>query len=491
MEISKLTELCEKKYPTYFYKDLISLYPYMIKCYGEEAIDNFLEEWTYKLVNRIGASGTTCRESKTIEVNEYNKFLWDYRIITATIHEVGHALGTLKIDTDDFLSDGDNLNDFFTKMDEAVVSDYQDDLLSGQLQYNYTDNYNFKCRGDVLHIEGYAVEKMYYNIFKIILGEQKNLITKMMYEKDLNKKKEIFDEIILIISEKISLRQLKCLIDSCAILIYNHGYHMSDANKKYEDRRKERRESLYKMNYDLVTSGEVSVEEFNEEFDSWFQSIYDDKYKRVREYVNKYNIEHVTITQQCDKLCEMTVDYLIDQLNKMNDFSFDLIKSACIYFSKIDNKTYRVKDKSKTLKKLLYQHLSKIDFNISQELQNEFSEEELTEIIIKLFSINEINLDTLSNFKLMKNNVDNPKFFYVSNGETFIKIGRYSNLQEDELQKHRHVNCDDIYVNTVIKKIELAYRNSIGDSNINKNLISTNKPLCEVVIKSKDLEKHL
>ena len=92
MEISKLTDLCEKKYPTHFSKDLISLYPYMIKCYGEDEIDNFLEEWQYKIVNHLGASGSTYRNEKIINVNEYNKHLWDYRIVTATIHEVGHVI---------------------------------------------------------------------------------------------------------------------------------------------------------------------------------------------------------------------------------------------------------------------------------------------------------------------------------------------------------------------------------------------------------------
>ena len=83
------------------------------------------------------------------------------------------------------------------------------------------------------------------------------------------------------------------------------------------------------------------------------------------------------------------------------------------------------------------------------------------------------------------------KFFYISDGETYIKIGRNSNLEEAKLKEYNYVNNNDIYVNTVIKKIDLSYRKPIGDSNINENLISTDKPLCEVVIKSKELTKKI
>ena len=70
-------------------------------------------------------------------------------------------MGTLNIDTEDFLSDGDIHENFFEKMEEAVVSDYQDDLLNGELQYDYASTYNVKCRGDVLHAEKYLFKKIY------------------------------------------------------------------------------------------------------------------------------------------------------------------------------------------------------------------------------------------------------------------------------------------------------------------------------------------
>lgn len=491
MQKNELVELCKmKKYPEFFSRDLISLYPYMVKYFGQEVIDKFLIEWKYSIVNNIGASGTTYRDKKEITVNEYSHNLfWAHRIITATIHEVGHALGTLKIYTNTFLSDGNEFNDdFFTKMEEAVVSDYQDDLFRGELQYDYPEKYNFKCRGDIHHIEDYAVEKLYYTVFKIILSDKKDLFIKMMYEKDLNKKKEIFDEIMFIINEKLNPSQVKCLIDSCSILIYNHGYLPIDAEKKYLDKRSLRREQLYKANYIMVTSGETSLEEYNKEFNIWFQTIYDDKYKKVKQYVDSNGISNVGISEQCDTLCEMTIDYLIEQLEKMQNFDFETIKSTCIYFSKINNKSEKLNVKSQKLRKLLYMNLTRLEFTFCEEIRNGFSSEELINIIIKLISINNITFATLSALKIIKGN-NNQDFIYVSNGDSIIKIGRYSNLPNDDMKNNHDQTEYDIYVDTVIPQINLSHNNSIGEPNVNDNLQYTDKLLCEVILKEKNIKK--
>lgn len=485
MENIELTELCKSKnYPDYFSSDLISLYPYMIKCFGVEATDKFLVDWKYVIVNNMGASGAIYRDKKEITVNEYNRRLWAYRMVTAAIHETGHALGTLKVDTDSFLSDGSaNLNDFFSKMDEAVVSDYQDDLLCGELQYDYTNTYNFKCRGDILHIDNYGVQKLYFNVFKIILGDKKDLIVKMMYEKDLNRKSEIFNEIISVVSEKLNEQQLKCLVDSCAIIVYNHGYSMFEANKKFSQRRDYMWKYLYDKNYKEVTSGNVSLDDYNREFNEWFKNIYDDKYKRVTQYVNDNGIADVDIREQCDNLCEMTIDYLIDQIDKMTEFDFELIKEACTYFSKINNRSEALKEKTQILKELLSKQLSFVEFNFCPEITDEFSPEEINTILIKLISLNDVTFDTLSKIKVMKNDTDKQDFIYASLNDTIIKIGRYSYLEKDDLCNAHDVSEHGVYVNTVIPHINLSYGNSIGDSNVNDNLKSTEKPLCKVSLK--------
>lgn len=490
MKKHELIELCKRKnYPDYFSRDLIILYPYMVAYYSEDIIDKFLSEWKYIFINNIGASGAAYRDRKEILVNEYNHHLWAYRIITATTHEVGHALGSLNIPTDTFLNDGAEFNDdFFTKMEEAIVSDYQDDLFRGELQYDYPEKYNYKCRGDIHHIENYAVQKLYYNIIKIILADKKNLCIEMMYQKDLRKKKEIFNEIMSIINAKLSPIQLKALMDSFAILIYNHGYSPIDSEKKYADRRKFRREQLYKSNYNMVISGKVSLEEYNVEFNTWFQSIYDDKYKRVKHYVDSNGISNMSVNEQCDTLCEMTIDYLTEQLEKMQDFDFDIVKATCIYFTKINNKLDRLNIKTQKLRKILYINLTKLEFNFCDEIRNNFSSEELMNIIIKLFSINNMTFETLSTLRIMKGN-DNQDFIYVANGDCIIKIGRYSNLQNDDMKNNHDQTESNICVNTVIPEINLSYNKTIGDSNVNGNLQITDRLLCGVKLKERTVKK--
>lgn len=485
MEKEKLQELCnQKNYPTYFTEDLIKLYPIMVNHFGIERTDEFLKNWKYVFINTIANSGGTWRKKKEISVNEYNRnLLWGYRIITALFHEPGHAMGTLNIDTEDFLSDGDIHENFFEKMEEAVVSDYQDDLLNGELQYDYASTYNVKCRGDVLHAENYLFEKLYYNVFKIILGSERKLVPQMMYEKDKEKKKSIFNKIKNLLEEKLDVKEYKTLIDSCAILIINHGYSPLAREYKFMENRKYIYQQIYKWNYNQVAKGEVSKEEYDKEVQEWVVENFDKKYIRVLNYTAKNEIFNNSIQEQTDHLCEMTLDYLTKRLESMEEYDFELIKSTCEYFSKINNKAPELRQKTENLRNLLSPYISTLEESIAPEIKELYSKKEQESIMLKFLSLQCVNNNSINNFKIckMENDTQDERnsFIYITDGTNIIKIGRYSDLVKDDMKNMHDSSMNGIYVDTVISPIELSFSHQLGDNNV-RNIKQTDKSFCQV-----------
>lgn len=495
MELTKLIEICkQKEYPEEFSHDLVCMYPFMVKKYGYEAIDRLLTEWKYVFSNKVGASGNCDRNKREIGVNLYN---WGYnpihlyRVVTATIHEVGHALGTLDFSDTSFLNDGkDNNDDFFTKMDEAVVSDYQDELLVGELEYNYSNDYNFKCRGDLEHYDNnYPIEKFYLNVFKILLGNDASLIEKMMYDQNKSHKKEFFEKIVQTLNSKLSDSQFKELINSCALLIYNHGYYGLYSDSFYEQRKEARRKQLYDLNYEMVKNGEISLEEYKKEFEAWFEGMYDKKYSKVDKLVLENNLGNISIREQCDKLSEVAVDYLVSGLEKMQDFDFELIKSACLYFTKVNNRNPKLMEKTQRLNNLLKMHLSTLSISFSESITSSFDNNEMQTILIKLISLNGMSIDKLNNLKMISTE-QSTNFAYFTDGESIIKLGRYSDLPKDEFEKYHDPSFQNIYLDIVIPEIKFSRGLVFGDSTIQKGSKITEDTLLKVSVEEKNNKKN-
>lgn len=494
MELTRLVDICkQKEYPEEFSHDLVCMYPFMIKKYGYEAIDKLLTEWKYVFVNSVGASGYCDRNKKEIALNMYN---WGYnpihlyRIITATLHEVGHALGTLDFNDLSFLNDGkDNNDDFFTKMDEAMVSDYQDELLAGELEYNYSSSYNFKCRGDLEHFDSsYPIEKYYLNIFKILLGNDADLIEKMMYEPNKIHKKDFFENMVQILNSKLSDSQFKELINSCAVLIYNHGYYRLYSHSSFEQRKEPRKKQLYDLNYEMVKNGEISLEEYEKEFETWFEDMYAKKYSKVSKLVSENNLSSIGIREQCDKLSEVVVDHLIGNLEKMQDFDFELIRSACLYFTKINNRNPKLSGKTQQLNELLRMHLSTLSISFSENITSNFNANEMQTILMKLISLNGMSIDKLNNLKIISTE-KLTNFIYFTDGESIIKLGKYSDLPKDEFEKYHDSYSQNIYLDRVIPEIKFSRGLVFGDSTIESDCKITEDMLLKVSDEEKKLKK--
>lgn len=144
------------------------LLPEMVGIFGKEKTIKFFEEYTLVPRNRTGLnnSGATNKEQKIIE------FAWSikdrHEAINALIHEAGHALGALETEQNYILMEGFEYREaFLTKLEEAVVSEKQDELGFGEMGYNYVVINNPK-NGEDYHRNNFKTQPSHkYTINKV------------------------------------------------------------------------------------------------------------------------------------------------------------------------------------------------------------------------------------------------------------------------------------------------------------------------------------
>ncbi len=479
MNLIELRQTLEnKQYPQGFIEDVIIFYPMMIQYYGEQEVDNFLREWIYVFYNKLGASGNTEREKKQVNVNLYSaEEYWDERLITALFHELGHALGTLEMPVDDLLSQGHDRESFFVKMDEAVVSDYQDDIMFGQLQYGYYESQiNFKCRGGKNNWHKYPFEKLYYNVLKILLGDKQDLIIKLMHEKNVDTKIQIYKTIISELKNNLTEEELGILLDSCVILELNHGYgevlNQTMANQKINNYLRE--DYIYNKQQQKT---EEEIQQFEIEFKKYVSDFYSRYWKKSVDYATSRKIAGTNIFEQSDKLCSMVVDYLIRKLQSSESFDFSTIKAICEYLVKINNKSVDA-EKMNILINSLFSYLNKLDISFDEEIEQMFSHQELLGVIAKIIALNRFNIDMLNTMSIVKSMEDGT--VYLKCGNSIIKLSRQNTNVES------YDTClGTIEVNTVLPQVKLSlYDKTIGDANISSDLVDENRLLCQINLES-------
>lgn len=490
MDIVKLRDLLKgKNYPNNFIEDIILFYPLMVRNFSEEKIDIFFREWNIVFNNELHSfSCGTYKSDKKIVIGSNNlEEYYPHRLITTLFHEVGHTLGTSYIPFDELLSQGHERESFFEKIDEAVVSEKQDDVLCGQLQYNYVNGYGFKCRGDVQHADTYAFEKMYYNVFKILLGNKRDLIYKMFYENNIEEKTKIYTLIKEELKDKLNEEELNILLDSCVSLITNHMYGASISNdcsceRKINSYLKE----LYDYNYEysnIKDKSKEEQEEFLKEFKAYSKQFYEKNYGKAVSYLKDRNILEVDISTQSDKLCSMVVDYLIKKNNMSSEVDFDTIKETCEYFVKINNRNVN-KEKTNFLLESLYQKLEQLNIRFNNEIEEKYSHEELLGIILKIIAIKDVNLESINNLIIVKESEDS---IFLKCNNYLIKVSR--KLTNDRIRTFDS-SLGNVEVNTTLPNIELNYVKgcTIGDKVKLEELVNSNKTFCQVDI-NKELQK--
>ncbi len=88
-------------------------------------------------------------KDKIIEYDWSSKNL--HEALTLFIHEAGHAIGSLETDKDSFLMEGFEYREaFLNKFEEAVVSERQNEIEYGELNYTYVEINNYE-NGEEFH----------------------------------------------------------------------------------------------------------------------------------------------------------------------------------------------------------------------------------------------------------------------------------------------------------------------------------------------------
>lgn len=469
IELRKILEM--KKYPQGFIEDIMLFYPMMTKYFGETEIDLFLKEWNFVFFEQLGPSGNADREKKQINVNLYfADEYWDERLITALFHETGHALGTLCMDSHDLLSQGHERESFFEKMDEAVVSDFADDILFGQLSYGYYESHlSFKCRGGMNCWHKYPFEKLFYNVFKILLGAKRDLIVKLMRENDEVEKSQIYEMIKEELKNTLSEEEFEILVDSCAILILKHGYGETMEQTSANQRITEYLRGIYDYNFKQLKSGEE--ENFRKDFSRYVKEFYNKHWKKIIEYAQKRHLSDSDIFSQSDKLCSMFVDYLVRKVNESECIDFATIKVICEYLVKINNKSVNL-DKTNILINALFSYLNKLSISFDSKIEQMFSQQELLCIIAKIIVLNGFKLEMLNSMAIMKVMEDGT--IYLKCGELIIKLSRRN------INDKTYDSClGEIDVNTVLPQVRLnLYDKTIGDANADFELVDNDRLFC-------------
>ena len=145
----------------------IELLPEMISIFGEEKTFKFFKEYNLIPRNRIGKnSGATFKNEKKIEFDWALKN--KHEALTLLIHEAGHAIGSLETEKNHFLMEGFEYREsFLNKLEEAVVSQRQDELEFGDMNYMYMTINNYE-NGEDFHINNFKTQPSHkYTINKI------------------------------------------------------------------------------------------------------------------------------------------------------------------------------------------------------------------------------------------------------------------------------------------------------------------------------------
>jgi hypothetical protein len=110
-------------------------------------------------------------------------------------------------------------------------------------------------------------------------------------------------------------------------------------------------------------------------------------------------------------------------------------------------------------------------------------------ILIKLISLNGMSIDKLNNLKMISTGHPT-NFAYFTDGESIIKLGRYSYLAKDEFEKYHDPYSQNIYLDRVIPEIKFSRGLVFGDSSIQSDSKITEDMLLKVSVEEKDIKKN-
>lgn len=382
-----------KGYSNELIKFAIELFPEMTKIFGEEKTIKFLKEYTLIPRNGIGQnSGITYKDDKKIEFDWCGKNL--HEALTVFIHEAGHAIGSLETDRDSFLMEGFEYREaFLNKIEEAVVSERQNEIEYGELNYGYIEINNYE-NGEEFHQNNfktqpthkYSIDNVFYKNIQILLGNDRGLINRMMFADSLEEKSKICNQIVKLLKVQLSEDEFLKLKDCVNVFVLNYSY---SGNKI----------TLFDyMQNDKNFDVSMTREKYKELLIMYFPKNV--KYCMDRNLINK------NIFSAIDDLCELTVDVLHARLEDTKYDKFSAVKEACEYFSKICNNSERLSTKTNQLKMSLIDKINILESSLIARFNSAgFYDEEVFEILAGIISIAKFKEEDLKKIQIINNGI--------------------------------------------------------------------------------------
>ena len=370
----------------------LMLLPEMINIFGKEKILKFLKE--YKIIARDRSnpnSGLTNRVDKVIEADWIGKNL--HEAVILYLHEAGHAIGELKANPDSLLMEGQNCREsFFRKLEESVVSERQNELEQGELNYDYYEVNNLENDED-FHLNNfktqsakYYINNVFYKNIQILLGNNRGLIQKMMYADTLEEKDSICNTCIGLIREQLSDEDFLKLKDCICTFVLNFTY--SSDKTTIAD---------YIKN-DNNFNEEMTKEEFMESLVHFFP-------KNARHLLDRHLLDK-NIFDAVDDLCGITLGVLLNRLSNPEYNDFSALKEGCEYFTKIYNTSENLSQQTAELKAIIENKLNKkVPSLISSLTQKGFDEKERFKVLTAILSKKDLQEEDLPKITIDKKDV--------------------------------------------------------------------------------------
>lgn len=387
MQAEYITQLLNgKNYDEKLLAFIIELLPEMISTYGEEKTIIFLNEYTFVPRNYLGKnSGATNKDKKTIEFDWFAKN--KHEALTLLIHEAGHAIGSLEAAKDHILMEGHLYREsFLNKLEEAVVSQKQDELEFGELNYIYAVINNYENGEDEHHnnfktqpSQKYTINKVFYQNLMILLEKSRFLVNELMYEDSLEFKNKILERIIEIIKNTLNENELAILKDCIAVFVLNYSYRGDKTTIA-----------------DYLKNQKNFDEEMSEEE---YRNLLIQNFPKNIKYAKERQLFSRNIFKAVDDLCGITLNSLIRNFSNNKQSDLDNIIDACEYFAKIFSTSEQNSAKTEILKNLLVEKIKKLNPAIYYSfIDSEFSKDDFIDVFSKIISSNNFkreNLETI------------------------------------------------------------------------------------------------
>lgn len=422
----------------------IKFYPVMCDYFGYENTIKFFNEYNLIPRDKIGSnSGATYKDKKIISFDWQMKNF--HEALTLFIHEAAHAIGGLEISYDKMIMEGHKYREsFLAKLEEGFVSDKQNEMEYGELNYTYVTINTFDDK-DEFHKNDfktqpshkYTINNVYYRALQLLLGVNNNLLYQSMFAGTKEEKEYYYNNAISFLKEQLE-DEFLILIDCVCTLTLNYSYHGDTVNI---------------LDY-LRNSDDFKSEESKKDYISRLKEEFPKNFL----YAEKRDLFGKSIFDSVDDLCLLTLNVLINRLENNEYDSFFAIKEACIYFTKISNNSDKLTEKTNELQVVLLKKVNELFPQLTNIDIKEYNmtEDDMFKLITQIISLSKFS-DKNCNVSFSYSNKDNLLKFLINDSDIYSikKVNIYSDeeisfgtpipigydivLQKDEILDYENV----------------------------------------------------